>query len=140
MVSTLSYLYTDEGSLLFSEAVADSDSLLPPIKIDGKKVLFLLDEEMQCALFYQKKYISSFQSMIKLIKLPSKLDKELLEKIAIIANYFCHGTDYTYLKDSVKQEKKGLVFRAYSTLKGHKPKKVSLSTLDATCTITTEYE
>lgn len=135
-----SYLYSDDrSSLLFSSALRVEDSLIPPVKLGEENILFLLDEEMQPSLFFKKKYIHTFCDLIGQIALPSKPDKDFLEKIATIANYLCHGTTFVCILDSVKQKKKGLEFLSSNKTKGIK-RRVSLSSLDTSCEISTSSE
>ena len=135
-----SYLHTDDhSSLLFSSSLRVEDSLIPPVKLGEENVLFLLDEEMQPSLFFKKKYIHTFCDLIKQITLPSKPNKDFLEKIATIANYLCHGTTSMCISDSVKQKKKGLEFLSSDKTKGIK-RRVSLSSLDTSCEISTSFE
>lgn len=132
-----SYLHTDDrSSPLFSGSLRAEDSLLPPLKFGEENVLFLLDQEMQPCLFFKKKYIQSFCGLIEQITVPTRPDQDLFKKIAIIANYFCHGTTFTCIPDSIKRKKKGLEFISSNKTKGTK-RKISLSSLDTSCEIST---
>lgn len=135
-----SYVQTEDGSsVLFSAALRTEDSLIPPLKLEGENLLFLLNPEMSPSVFFKKKYIDSFCDLFGQVTLPAKPDKDLLEKIATIANYFCCGTAFVCVLDSIKQKKKGLEFFSSDKTKGIK-RRVSLSSLDKTCEISTSIE
>lgn len=119
-MAPFSYLYSSpnrnhEESYLFEDPQMDEVSYLDPIVIWNKKVNFTLFHQ-KLALYDGKDFILSLPDFLKKadfsskVSLPNNLSQELLDKIAIIANYLHQGKEYEYLKGSAQQQGEKLIF------------------------------
>lgn len=109
----LSYIYRsspNKGSpnYLFHDPQMDQFSFIHAIEILEKKVIFTI--HTQLAIYYDDTFFFSLPELLQKIKLPKNLSQELLDKIAIIANYLAQGQKYEYEKGSAKEKDAALNF------------------------------
>jgi hypothetical protein len=120
--SPISYLYnSDRATYRFIDPQIDQFSFLSPIEIKGKKVIFTVNP--QPILYYNNSFIKSLPELFQKVTLPQNLNQEMLDKIAIIANYLSVGKEYEYFPTSAKQQSGELTFLA---TKGKKYYRVTL--------------
>lgn len=107
---SISYLYSeDEQSYRFEDAEMNNFSFIPPLEIKNKEVIFTLFHQ-KLALYYEHEFIHSLPDFLKKVTLPNNLNRELLDKIAIMANYLSQGTEYEYQKGTAQQQGEKLFF------------------------------
>ncbi len=107
--SCFSYLYnSDHTAYRFADPHMEDFSLLRTIEILGKKVIFTINP--QRVLYYDSGFINSLPELFAKIKFPQNLNQEMLDKIAIIANYLSLGEEYKYLRTTAKQLSGELTF------------------------------
>src|SRR5262245_1231351 len=105
----ISYLYNSKRTAYqFVDPQMDDYSLLPQVEINGKKVIFTIN--LRPTLYYDNGFINSLPDLFKKVKFPQNLKQEMLEKIAIIANYLSLGEEYQYLPTTAIQQNGELTF------------------------------
>lgn len=105
-----SYLYSSfcREDYRFEDPEMEQVSLRTSLEITEKKVIFTFN--LRHAVYYDHSFIYSISKFIEKIKPPKNLDKDMLEKIAIVANYLSKGEEYEYLTGTAKQTDTGLHF------------------------------
>lgn len=105
----ISYLYPpDRQSYLFSDPQMDQFSFIPAIELKDKKLIFTINRRL--AVYYEDTFFFSLPELLKKVKLPEGLSQELLDKVAIIANYLAQGEEYEYIKGTAKEKDHTLNF------------------------------
>lgn len=93
--SPYSYLYSyDRQSYAFDDPEMDKFSYIPAIEFQKKTVTFT--RNIDRAIYYDSNFYFSVPEFLNKIQLPNTLDQDLIEKIAIIANYLAKGEKCKY--------------------------------------------
>lgn len=129
-----SYMYSQSQTvgLCFPDDDLDDCSLLPALKLNGHKLLFMLGKNQQPAIYYNRELITSLPELICKISLPAQLDQALLNKISTIANYLVYGKEFEYIDNSARMEGEKLIF---AVKKGEEDYEVKIPSLKKNCTI-----
>jgi hypothetical protein len=108
-LSSYSYIYqSNHNRYQYLDPEMDQFSYLPVIKLKEKQVIFTINPEE--VIYYENAFFSSLPKLLNRIKPPKTLDQDLLDKIALIANYLAQGKEYEYLQGTAKQQGEKLTF------------------------------
>jgi hypothetical protein len=106
---SVSYLYSsNRQSYLFTDPQMDQFSFIPAIELKDKKLVFTINKKL--AVYYDNTFFFSLPELVKKVQLPHSLNQELLDKIAIIANYLAQGEEYEYVTGTAKEKDSMLNF------------------------------
>jgi len=103
-----SYLYSEGNTNYHYPHLLDDYSFLPTLEFNQKKIIFTFNQRY--ALYHEQEFIYSIKELIQKIKLPQSLDQNILDQIAMIANYLAQGKTYECLPKTTKLEGKELSF------------------------------